>query len=63
MKQQFGTYDLVLRSGVDPTTGGVAICGFTTAGMVGVIAASHIIESSTSRNLGRLWTRIFLLLL
>ena len=45
MKQQFGTYDLVLRSGVDPTTGGVAICGFTTAGMVGVIATSHIIES------------------
>ena len=45
MKQQFETYDLVLRSGVDPTTGGVAICGFTTAGMVGVIAASHIIES------------------
>ena len=52
MKQQFGTYDLVLRSGVDPTTGGVAICGFTTAGMVGVIAASHIIESLNLTQLG-----------
>ena len=44
MSQQFGTYDLVLSSGVDPTTGGVAVCGFTTAGMVGVIATSHVIE-------------------
>ena len=52
MKQQFGTYDLVLRSGVDPTTGGVAICGFTTAGMVGVIAASYIIESLNLTQLG-----------
>ena len=52
MKQQFGTYDLVLRSGVDPTTGGVAICGFTTAGMVGVIAASHIIETLNLTQLG-----------
>ena len=52
MKQQFGTYDLVLRSGVDPTTGGVAICGFTTAGMVGVIAASHIIKTLKMRQLG-----------
>ena len=52
MKQQFGTYDLVLRSGVDPTTGGVAICGFTTAGMIGVIATSHIIESLNLTQLG-----------
>ncbi|MGB1954111.1 MAG: proteasome assembly chaperone family protein [Candidatus Poseidoniaceae archaeon] len=52
MSQQFGTYDLVLRSGVDPTTGGVAVCGFTTAGMVGVIATSHIIESLGLTQLG-----------
>ena len=50
MKQQFGTYDLVLRSGVDPTTGGVAICGL--AGIVGVIATSHIIESLNLTQLG-----------
>ena len=52
MKQQFETYDLVLRSGVDPATSGVAICGFTTAGMVGVIATSHIIESLNLTQLG-----------
>ena len=38
-------FSLVLHDGADPRTGGVAICGFTTAGMVGVIATSHIISS------------------
>ena len=41
---EFKGYALVLKSGADPTTGGIAIAGFTTAGMVGVIAASHIIR-------------------
>ena len=59
MKQQFGTYDLVLRSGVDPTTSGVAICGFTTAGMVGVIATSHIIESLNLTQLGTVMNENF----
>ena len=59
MKQQFGTYDLVLRSGVDPTTSGIAICGFTTAGMVGVIATSHIIDSLNLTQLGTVMNENF----
>ena len=35
-----------------PTTGGIAIAGFTTAGMVGVIAASHIIRTLKLNQLG-----------
>ena len=30
---EFKGYALVLKSGADPTTGGIAIAGFTTAGM------------------------------
>ena len=45
MEHEFRGYALVLHEGADPRTGGVAIAGFTTAGMVGVIAASHIIKS------------------
>jgi len=45
-------YSLVLHYGADPRTGGVAICGFTTAGMVGVIATSHIISSLKLKQLG-----------
>ena len=37
-------YDLVLHKDADPRTSGVAICGFSTVGMVGVIAASHVIS-------------------
>ncbi len=44
MEHEFRGYALVLHEGADPRTGGVAIAGFTTAGMVGVIAASHIIK-------------------
>ena len=46
MEHEFRGYALVLQDGADPRTGGVAIAGFTTAGMVGVIAASHIIKLS-----------------
>ena len=49
---EFKGYALVLKSGADPTTGGVAIAGFTTAGMVGVIAASHIIRTLRLNQLG-----------
>ena len=46
MEHEFKGYALVLQDGADPlTTGGVAVAGFTTAGMVGVIAASHIIQT------------------
>ena len=38
------SYDLVLNKDADPRTGGIAICGFSTVGMVGVIAASHVIS-------------------
>ena len=46
------TYDLVLHKDADPTTGGVAICGFSTVGMVGVIAASHVISQLNLKQLG-----------
>ena len=45
-------YALVLHQDADPRTGGVAICGFTTAGMVGVIATSHIIKELNLKQLG-----------
>ena len=51
-EHEFKGYALVLKSGADPTTGGVAIAGFTTAGMVGVIAASHIIRTLRLNQLG-----------
>ena len=52
MEHEFRGYALVLHEGADPRTGGVAIAGFTTAGMVGVIAASHIIKSLKLKQLG-----------
>ncbi len=52
MEHEFKGYALVLQEGADPRTGGVAIAGFTTAGMVGVIAASHIIKMLKMRQLG-----------
>ena len=39
------TYSLVLNPDSNPSTGGLAICGFSTAGMVGSIAAYHVIRS------------------
>ena len=39
------SYALVLNPDSDPHTGGLAICGFSTAGMVGSIAAYHVIRS------------------
>ena len=51
-EHEFKGYALVLKSGADPTTGGIAIAGFTTAGMVGVIAASHIIRTLRLNQLG-----------
>ena len=39
------TYSLVLNTDSNPSTGGLAICGFSTAGMVGSIAAYHVIRS------------------
>jgi len=41
----FKPYALVLNKGADPRTGGIAICGFSSSGMVGVIAASHVISA------------------
>ena len=46
------SYDLVLHKDADPSTSGVAICGFSTVGMVGVIAASHIISQLKLQQLG-----------
>ena len=46
------SYDLVLHKDANPTTGGVAICGFSTVGMVGVIAASHVISQLNLSQLG-----------
>jgi len=52
-------YSLVLHKDADPTTGGVAICGFTTAGMVGVMAASHIIKQLGLKQLGTVMHKDF----
>ena len=45
-------YTLVLHQDANPRTGGVAICGFSTVGMVGVIATSHIINKLNLKQLG-----------
>lgn len=45
MTAPFQPYTLVLHEGANPRTGGIAICGFTNAGMVGVISTSHIIRA------------------
>ena len=55
------TYDLVLHQDADPTTSGVAICGFSTVGMVGVIAASHVIRQLNLNQLGTVLNPEFLL--
>ena len=44
MTAPFEPYTLVLHEGANPRIGGVAVCGFTNAGMVGVISTSHIIR-------------------
>jgi uncharacterized protein len=58
-EQAGGAYALVLHEGADPETGGVAICGFSTVGMVGVIAASHIISSLGLDHLGTVLNKHF----
>ena len=47
------SYSLVLQKGADPATlGGVAVCGLTTVGSVGVIAAAHLIKSMNLNPMG-----------
>ena len=46
------TYSLVLNPDSNPKTGGLAICGFSTAGMVGSIAAYHVIRSLAIDEIG-----------
>lgn len=46
-------YSLMLQKDADPkTTGGVAVCGFTTDGKVGAIATAHLINSLKMKQLG-----------
>ena len=45
-------YALVLHGDATPPSGGVAIAGFSTVGMVGVIAASHVIKGLGLKQLG-----------
>ena len=46
-------YPLVLHAEADPSKlGGVAICGFSTVGSVGVIATSHLIQSLNLNPMG-----------
>tara|TARA_B100001996_G_scaffold563_1_gene570 strand:+ start:364 stop:1128 length:765 start_codon:yes stop_codon:yes gene_type:complete len=46
-------YALVLHGDADPSRlGGTAICGFSSTGMVGVIAASHIIRAMDLEQMG-----------
>ena len=45
-EESSSAYPLVLHTNADPSTlGGIAVCGFSTVGSVGVIAASHLIRS------------------
>jgi len=59
MDANLQAYALVLHQDADPRTGGVAICGFTTAGMVGVIATSHIIKTLGLNQLGTVMHKDF----
>jgi uncharacterized protein len=59
MDANLQSYSLVLHQDADPTTGGVAICGFTTAGMVGVISTSHIIKTLGLKQLGTVMHKDF----
>lgn len=59
MDANLQSYSLVLHQDADPRTGGVAVCGFTTAGMVGVIATSHIIKMLALRQLGTVMHKDF----
>ena len=53
-------FPLVLHGDADPTsTGGVAVCGFSTVGMVGVIAASNIVTALDLKQLGTVIDRRF----
>jgi predicted ATP-grasp superfamily ATP-dependent carboligase len=46
-------YPLILHQGADPSKlGGIAICGFSTIGSVGVIATSHLIKSFNLQPMG-----------
>ena len=46
-------YALVLHGDADASKlGGTAICGFSSTGMVGVIAASHIIRALDMEQMG-----------
>ncbi len=46
-------YPLVLHAEADPSKlGGIAICGFSTVGSVGVIATSHLIQSFNLQPMG-----------
>ena len=48
-----GAYPLVLHADADPSRlGGTAICRFSTVGSVGVIAASHLIQTLELRPMG-----------
>ena len=59
MDANLQSYSLVLHQDADPYTGGVAVCGFTTAGMVGVISTSHIIKTLGLRQLGTVMHKDF----
>ena len=53
-------FPLVLHGDADPTsTGGVAVCGFSTVGMVGGIAASNIVSALDLKQLGTVIDRRF----
>ncbi|MGB2507776.1 MAG: PAC2 family protein, partial [Candidatus Poseidoniaceae archaeon] len=59
MDANLQSYALVLHQDADPRTGGTAVCGFTTAGMVGVISTSHIIKTLGLRQLGTVMHKDF----
>jgi uncharacterized protein len=53
-------FPLVLHKDADAnSTGGVAVCGFSTVGMVGIIASSHIVKALNLTQLGTVIDREF----
>ena len=53
-------YPLILHQGADPSKlGGIAICGFSTIGSVGVIATSHLIKSFNLQHGAFMGYRVF----
>ena len=59
--EQSGNFALVQHTSANntPVVGGVAVAGFSTVGMVGVIAASHVIRTLDLQHVGSVLDKRF----